>query len=440
MAPKNRIIIDTDPGVDDIIALLLALTARPDELDVAMISVTYGNVPLQSCLRNVVAMFHVLEKENAWRKEVGKPEGFPALKHSKPIVAVGAEHPLQDEILQADYFHGADGLHGVHEAHPDLSPADTWKSLFDQDGTSGTSELAEPPSYSSYFTPSKLPAHKEILRILKESPEDTVTIVAVGPLTNVAIAAAEDPEAFLRVKELVVMGGAVHLPGNITPTAEFNCYADTIAAARVYSLTSPKPSSTMPLATEGKTSLAPYPSKLSKQLTLSLFPLDITTLHVLGKQYFAAQIQPQIDAGSPLARWMGTFMFGAYNTIANIVDDHVNPGFDLNDPLCVWYMLTRDDPLWKAVPQPEDIRIETAGHWALGMHVIDRRNIKKPEATERGVIKTNPEDPMEAVEFDEGLGDHLSWMDPTKGNRINRIIGSPGEEYFSEVLMQRLFE
>ncbi|KAF3769118.1 hypothetical protein M406DRAFT_98899 [Cryphonectria parasitica EP155] len=440
MDPKNRIIIDTDPGVDDMLALLLALTARPDELEVAMISVTYGNVPLQSCLRNVVALFHVLEKESAWRKQAGRPEGYEALRHSKPIVAVGAEHPLQDEILAADHFHGADGLHGVHEVHPDLSPADTWRSLFDQDGTHATSDSVDLPTYSSYFTASSVPAHKEILRLLKESPEDTVTIVAVGPLTNVALAAAEDPETFLRVKELVVMGGAVHVPGNITPAAEFNCYADTIAAARVYALTSPKPSSTMPLILEGKPFLGPYPARLPRQLKLSLFPLDITTTHLLSKSYFSAQIQPHIDAGSPLARWMATFMFGAFDKIASIVGDSVNPGFDLNDPLCVWYMLTRDDPAWKAVPKPEDIRVETGGQWTLGMHVIDRRAISDPEDEEGGIIKTSPEDPLDAVEFDEAPGDHKSWRDVTRGNRINRIVGSPGEELFEKFLMQRMFE
>ncbi|KUI60416.1 hypothetical protein VP1G_07600 [Cytospora mali] len=438
MAPKNRIIIDTDPGVDDALAILLALTARPDELEVAMISVTYGNVPLQSCLRNVVALFHVLEKENAWRKASGKPEGFDALRSGKPIVAVGAEHALQGEVLMADDFHGADGLHGVHEAHPDLSPTDTWRSLFDRDGTHSTTGSVEPPTFSSYFTPSKVPAHKEILRVLKESPEDTVTIVAVGPLTNVALAAAEDPETFLRVKELVVMGGAVHVEGNITPVGEFNCYADPVAAARVYALTSPTPSSTMPPHIEGKSTLGPYPDKLSKQLKLSLFPLDITTPHLLNRGYFTKTIQPLIDQGSPLARWIGTFMFGTFNKIDAMVGDGNEAGLSLHDPLCIWYMLRRDDPEWKAVPKPEDLRIETVGQWTLGMHVVDRRVRSKPGEVD-SKVKTNPEDPLDAVEFDDVPNDHMGWLSARKGNRINRIIGSPGEDAFAPFLMERLF-
>lgn len=101
--------------------MLLALSAAPEELDVAMISVTYGNVPLTrygssayhmvtkanpvcSTLHNVVSLFHVLDKELEWRKSTGKPEGFGAMKASKPIVAVGPEHPLCDEELMADYF------------------------------------------------------------------------------------------------------------------------------------------------------------------------------------------------------------------------------------------------------------------------------------------------------------------------------------------------
>jgi len=104
MAPLNRIIIDTDPGVDDVLAILLALAAKPEELEILLLSVTYGNVEVQSCLRNVVALFHVIEKEKEWRRARGQLEGFEAMSSSKPIVAIGPEHPLEETILMADYF------------------------------------------------------------------------------------------------------------------------------------------------------------------------------------------------------------------------------------------------------------------------------------------------------------------------------------------------
>ena len=137
MAPLNRIIIDTDPGmspqrlhlsltkqilgVDDVLAMLLAFAAKPEEIEILMLSVTYGNVEVERykspggcrlgisltlfrCLRNVVALFHVIEMELEWRKARGQLEGFETMLASKPIVAVGAEHSLEDELLMADYF------------------------------------------------------------------------------------------------------------------------------------------------------------------------------------------------------------------------------------------------------------------------------------------------------------------------------------------------
>lgn len=419
MAPR-RIIIDTDPGGDDVLAMLLALASSPEELEVLLISVTYGNVSLESCLRNVVALFNVLDHEMEWRKTQGKPLGFEALRTYKPLVAVGPEHALEDEILMADNFHGADGLHGVHEKHPHLSPADTWKALFKEGIPTG----AEAPSYLKFFTPSKTPAHKEILRILKEEPADTVSICVLGPLTNLALAASEDPETFLRVKEVAVMGGAVECEGNVTPVAEFNTYADAVAAARVFALTSPTPASTMPPIPKDKATLPPYPENLSKRLNLSLFPLDITTPHLLNMGYFIGKIEEQVSRESPLGIWVNSFMTGIFRQIASMVGPGEEPGLSLHDPLTIWYMLTGSDPAWKlAKGAPEDIRIETSGQWTHGMHVSDRRGRSRPDG----------------VTTFEVPGDEDGWLSLKRGNRINRYVSSPGETAFAPFLMERLF-
>ncbi|RYP42024.1 hypothetical protein DL767_000536 [Monosporascus sp. MG133] len=401
MAPKSRVIIDTDPGVDDVLAILLALASRPEEIDLLMISVTYGNVRVENCLRNAVGMFHVLDKEMEWRKSRGKPLGFDVLRNSRPILAVGPEHALEEELLMEDGFH-------------------TWKALFKD----GLPAAEEHPAFYRYFTPSKTPAHQEILRILKEEPAGTITICAVGPLTNLAMAAAEDPETFLRVKEVVVMGGAVDVEGNITPVAEFNIYADAVATARVFALTSPTPSSTMPPVPKDKATLAPYPEKLSKQLDLKLMPLDITTPHLLNMSYFLETIEAQLAIGSPLATWINTFMTGIFRQITSMVGTEIEPGLSLHDPLTIWYTLDPQNPRWKLHKDaPEDIRVETSGQWTHGMCIKDRRG--RPRASNMGL--------------DEVPGDEFGWLSVKRGNRINRFVDSPGFEAFAPFLMKRLF-
>ncbi|EKG19384.1 hypothetical protein MPH_03247 [Macrophomina phaseolina MS6] len=407
MAPKNRIIIDTDPGVDDILALLLAFSAKPEELEVLLVSLTFGNIDVQNCLRNAVSLFHWIDKEISWRKENGLPEGFDALRAHSPLVAVGAEEPLADQLMMADYFHGIDGLGGIHSSHPHLTPEETWKSLFasalsssDADTVAAAREAQQP---NALFTPSTQRSHLEILRLLRENEPNTISIVAVGPLTNCALAAAEDPETFLRVREVIVMGGTIEKTGNVppllslspkaaaaerpppfnlikapatplravlnkrnqvTPVAEFNTYADSVAAARVYALTSALPESTLPPtppapAGEEKKHLGPYPKNLSKKLKVVLFPLDITSQHELTRGQFDRAIAARLAAGSPLATWTNAFVSSTFRKIESLSSSaadavHDTVALELHDPLCVWYALQPESPLWTWAPGRAD--------------------------------------------------------------------------------------
>ncbi|CDM28730.1 hypothetical protein DTO013E5_847 [Penicillium roqueforti] len=418
----KKIIIDTDPGIDDVLALLLALSATAEEVEVLLISLTFGNIEVENCLRNAVSMFHILEREMQWRRENGRPEGFGSLRACRPILAVGAKDPLEDQKMLADYFHGTDGLGGIHATHPHLTATKAWEHLFAKTLDEGIKPVEDCSSDDHAFTPSKLPAYKEILRVLRDNEPDSVTLVAVGPLTNLALAAAEDPEAFLRVKEVVVMGGAINEPGNVTPMGEFNAYADAVAAARIFALTSPNPHTTVPPTKSG--SLPPYPKSLSRQLTLRLFPLDITLRHNLSRGQFRKAITPLLAAGSPLAEWVDAFMGHTFRTLERLHPGHVGDDamLSLHDPVCVWYALTSDDPKWvHSANSPEDIRVDTLGQWTRGMCVTDRRNRHRIEGEE------------------ESSSDHGLWLSGRAGNRIWRMDESPGEEDFGNIILERLF-
>ncbi|KAI1616872.1 DNA glycosylase [Exophiala viscosa] len=432
MAPKNRIIIDTDPGVDDVLAMLLAFAAKAEDLEVVLVSLTFGNVDVRSCLRNVVAIFHILEKELKWREEQGQTLGFEGITKYKPLVAIGADEPLQDTIESADYFHGIDGLAGTHTTHPHFSPEENWRHLFEEPPpeddltkkAKAQTNIEDVPTQS--FTPSLVPAHKEILRLLRENEPDTITLIAIGPLTNFALAAAEDPETFLRCKEVVTMGGTVDGIGNVTPVAEFNVYADPYAAARVYALSSPIPSSTMPIPTEGGRSvhMATYPPQLSKQLKLTLMSLDITEHHMLSRGDFNAHASSLAVQGSPLAEWMTAFMTPMLDKMERLHHGHEGEGaaLALHDPLCVWYVLTQEDKRWKpSAGSPEDIRIETAGQWTRGMTVGDKRSRKRRNSDGE-------------VPHDRG-----NWLGNRSGNRVYRMLESPGRDVAATYLLDAVF-
>lgn len=357
--------------------------------------------------------------------------------------------------------------------HPHLSPSDTWKSLFNATSSPEQKEMQEEvQGQHALFRASQEPGHKEILRLLRENDPDTVTIAAIGPLTNLALAAAEDPEAFLRVKEVAVMGGNVFEPGNVqtapypssnntadyeppfrlikqppgvirtsltnrnqmTPVAEFNTFADSISAARVYALTSPNPHTTMPpnpppppgtSATDPPPPhLAPYPPHLSRRLKVTLFPLDITSKHSLTRGTFRTAISPLLAASSPLATWTSAWLESTFRKVESLQDkvsgDAV--GLELHDPLTLWYCISPSNPAWQ-LSVDEDIRVETSGQWTRGMCVIDQRNRKKREDESLAEVS----------------GDHGNWLSGGAGNRLRRCVGTPGEEAFARTLLGSVF-
>lgn len=181
-AGRQAIVIDTDPGQDDAIAILLAL-ASP-ELEVLAISTVAGNVPLALTSRNA--------------RMVCELAGRPDL----PVHA-GADRPLLRPLVTAEHVHGKTGLDG-HELPAPTMPLQAEHSV------------------------------DVIIRSVMERPAGSVTLCPLGPLTNIALALQKEPALAQRIGRIVLMGGGCFEGGNITPAAEFNCYVDPHAAAVVF--------------------------------------------------------------------------------------------------------------------------------------------------------------------------------------------------------------
>jgi inosine-uridine nucleoside N-ribohydrolase len=177
----QKVIIDTDPGVDDAFALFLAL--RSQELQVEAVTAVAGNVPLSLTLPNALRLVEI-----AGRNDIP--------------VAAGASSPLIRRLVDASYAHGNNGLAGVNFPAPKLKPV-------------------------------KEPAADLICRIVRANA-GAISIIGIGPLTNVALALREDPEIASMIQSIVLMGGSLS-GGNVTPAAEFNFYVDPEAASIVFS-------------------------------------------------------------------------------------------------------------------------------------------------------------------------------------------------------------
>ena len=179
----RKIIIDCDPGQDDAVALFLAF-ASPDELDLLGITTVGGNVPLELTARNARLMCDI------------------AGKHDVPVYA-GCAKPMSRALRTAEMIHGATGINGIDVFEP------------------------KTPLQSEH-------AVDYLIRTLLAANDASVTLVLIGPLTNIAVAIEREPKILPKIEQIVLMGGAMREGGNRTPSAEFNILVDPDAADIVF--------------------------------------------------------------------------------------------------------------------------------------------------------------------------------------------------------------
>ncbi|WP_144794639.1 nucleoside hydrolase [Kocuria palustris] len=282
----RRVIIDCDPGVDDALALMLAHGSP--ELDVAAVTVVGGNQTLEKVTRNALALTEAIGLEAP--------------------VAAGAANPLERAPQTAGHVHGDSGL--------------------------GQLVLAEPQTRLSEEHAVDL-----ITRELLDSEPDSLTIIALGPLTNLALAAQKAPEIVERVHEIVLMGGAI-ADGNITPVAEFNVAVDPEAARIVFG--------------------AGWP--------VTMIGLDVTHRAVATLDVERSFAHLGTDAGQ-----IAVDLIASYRASYQDNQDFSDP--PCHDPVAVARVIRPELVTVRRAP----IGIECSGELTTGMTVVDLRGPEDPD-------------------------------------------------------------
>ncbi len=283
-----RIILDTDPGIDDALALLLAL-ASP-EVQLEAITTVSGNVDVEQTTRNALSLLTLAG-------------------HTDIPVARGCLYPLVRPPLDAAYVHGQNGLGEVILPEPTIQPV-------------------------------RQHAVELIIERVLQSPGE-ITLVAVGPFTNLALALRREPRIARAVREVVLMGGALRVPGNTTPSAEFNVLADPHAAQIV----------------------------LHAGWPIRLVSLDATMQTPLSR----AQIETFTREGGRVKTFikqMLAYYFDVFAPKYNVAALH------LHDPLCLGVAFQPDLIIW----EPAYVDVELSGTLTLGETVafFNRPNAPKP--------------------------------------------------------------
>jgi purine nucleosidase len=212
----KKVMTDCDVGVDDALALILAF--HSPELDVKAVTGVNGNVPLEQVFENIQKVLSLIQPKN------------------KPLIARGADRPLKGKTVYAHSVHGKNGLGGAKIERKGGEEA--WQIF---------------------------PGHAEglITKMARQYPGE-LTLIATGPMTNLALALQRDRKGMEKLREIAIMGGAVRTGGNITPYAEFNIFSDPLAAKIV----------------------------LESGLPITLVPLDVTQQVSLTPQWMEERVKP----------------------------------------------------------------------------------------------------------------------------------------------------
>jgi inosine-uridine nucleoside N-ribohydrolase len=279
-ASVRKIIFDTDPGTDDAMALMLALNSP--ELDVRAITVVPGNVTAEQGLENALRMVSLANRCD-----------IP--------VAGGARHPLFQKLITAEFWHGKNGLANIELPH---------------------SKCKADPRFGPDL----------IIELVHASPHQ-ITLVPVGPLTNIALAVERDPSIVPLIKEVILMGGSSK-GGNVNAAAEANIYNDPEAAQIVFQ--------------------AGWP--------LTMVGLDVGDKTLLGHK--------QLDQLASTHGPVNDFIYGVTKFLVELSEKFGNSGTPMYDPLAVGVAI--DSTLVTAPAMHVDV--ETRGEFTRGETVANRRN------------------------------------------------------------------
>ncbi len=282
MSNKTKIILDVDTGVDDALAILMA--AKHPSLELMGVTTVAGNVGLEHTTRNSLQVLELVGRDD-----------IP--------VAVGAHRPMLRVLRDAASFHGANGLNDIVLPAPKRRPIDQHAVDF-------------------------------IIDLVRRYPHE-ITLIPLGPLTNIAMAILKDAELATLVKNVVLMGGAAFCPGNHGPFAEFNIWVDSEAAKIVF----------------------------ESGIPITMVGLDVT----MKTMFTTDHLQDLISRGdTAISRFVSDMMTPFFKRASNLPWYR---GFAMHDPLTIGAVV--DPTLLETKPYRVDI--ETKGELTEGMTVVEHR-------------------------------------------------------------------